>query len=117
MMVKSLVNEQMNIESYYDSSNILKSEYIASDNDMIITFKNGTRYKYFDVPLEVHFRLGMHESTGKYFNEIKKEFQFEKIEDSSDIQKEKNLLNEYIKEYNEKLLNEQSESDVQGELE
>lgn len=109
-MVKSLVNEQMNIESYYDSSNILKSEYLSQESAMIITFKNGTRYKYFNVPLEIHFRLGMHESTGKYFNEIKKDFDFEKMTNCENLEKEKTLLSEFIKEYNEKLLSEGSDT-------
>jgi len=63
-----------------ESSNIDKTEYDTATKEFIIEFKNGTKYKYEDVPHASIARFKLSESQGKYFNsEIAKKYKYTKI--------------------------------------
>ena len=64
----------------YNSSNLTHSTYDTTNSILVITFKNGQQYKYFDVPHEIFAELNIAESQGKYLNNnINKNFKYEKI--------------------------------------
>lgn len=52
------------------SSAISFIEYITTERTLLITFKGGRTYSYFDVPLEVYEEFLRSASKGTYFNEI-----------------------------------------------
>ena len=62
------------------SSNVVKSEYDTATNKMIVEFKNGLRYEYDDVPLQVYTQFRMSESQGKFFSgKISKAYKYKKL--------------------------------------
>ena len=62
------------------SSNIIKSEYDTATMKMIVEFKNGIRYEYDQVPLQVYTQFRMSESQGKFFSgKISKGYKYKKI--------------------------------------
>lgn len=77
-MVKAIISPTV---TYFESSNIIKAEYIASLARLTITFKNGNVYEYTTVPMTVFTGLVQSPSQGKYFNEhIKPNFiNYEKV--------------------------------------
>jgi hypothetical protein len=85
------------VTSIYESTNIYKSVYHLLDNDLFITFNNGSIYKYNNVDLLTFLKMQESESIGKFFfSNIKTKFDFEKIgsEDPKTILKEvENLKN------------------------
>jgi len=75
--------KELNIEN---SSNLAKATYDETNLELIVEFKNGTKYKYFEVPETVWnaFAKTINEdgSAGKFFNGfIKESYRFEKVED------------------------------------
>jgi hypothetical protein len=66
------------MQTITDSSNIQGADW---DNGiLIIEFKGGTQYRYFDVPDGVYQELMSAASKGKFVNEnIKGRFEFEKL--------------------------------------
>lgn len=52
----------------YDSSNIKSSVYNFKTEELIITFKNKSVYKYFGVDKDEYYVFSSHESTGKAFH-------------------------------------------------
>jgi hypothetical protein len=69
-----------------NSSNLKKATYDDSTNELIVEFKNGTKYKYFEVPETVWnaFAKTINEdgSAGKFFNGfIKDSYRFQKVEE------------------------------------
>lgn len=68
------------IECLIDSSNILKSEYKESDKSLVITFKSGLRYQYFDVLHRDYVRFEISESQGSVFNKTMKNYEYEKLD-------------------------------------
>lgn len=55
-----------------ESSNISRSYYTPSSNELIIEFKKGGKYAYKPVSVQMYERFLKAESQGKYFlNEIK----------------------------------------------
>ncbi len=78
------------IECLIDSSNILMSEYNESDKSLVITFKAGTQYKYFDVLHRDYVRFEISESQGQVFNKTMKNYKYEKLDkvDVSPIKEE-----------------------------
>ena len=80
MALKSKVYSGNMILCEYNSSNLTNSTYDTVNNVLIITFKNGQQYKYFDVPHEIFAELNIAESQGKSLNNnINKNFKYEKI--------------------------------------
>ena len=62
------------------SSNIIKSEYDTATMKMIVEFKNGIRYEYDQVPLQVYTQFRMSESQGKFFSgKISKSYKYKKL--------------------------------------
>jgi KTSC domain len=60
------------IESIYDSSNIVKTNYIPERNHMFIFFKNKLVYSYSNIDKELYDKFEMAESQGVFFrNEIR----------------------------------------------
>jgi hypothetical protein len=63
-----------------ESETIVRSQYDTENKDMIVEFKNGTRYQYNEVPHATYTKFRMAESQGKYFsNEIAKKFKYTKL--------------------------------------
>ena len=80
MLLKRITGEQNTIESYYDSSNVLKSIYHESTADLDVVFKSGAVYRYRNVPNEVLSQLESAKSQGKFLNQkIKNTFQSTKV--------------------------------------
>jgi hypothetical protein len=68
--------------SHYNSSNLLVSEYNQLKKDLIITFKDGSVYKYENVPATDYMRFEMADSQGKILNSlIKPKYPFTRIDD------------------------------------
>ena len=64
------------VSSYIDSIS-----YNEDKQELQVKFKNGTIWKYFDVPEGAHVSLLLAESTGKFFaKEIKGVFSGRKVE-------------------------------------
>lgn len=62
------------------SSNVVKSEYDTATNKMIVEFKNGLKYEYDGVPLQVYTQFRMSESQGKFFSgKISKTYKYKKL--------------------------------------
>jgi|694.fasta_scaffold05097_16 hypothetical protein len=79
-MLLETTKENNTITSIYESSNIFKSRYFSSNNELHITFNNGNVYKYNNVDIPTFLKLQEAQSIGKFFaSEIKPKFQFEKI--------------------------------------
>ncbi|MBX7170156.1 MAG: KTSC domain-containing protein [Pyrinomonadaceae bacterium] len=68
-----------------NSSNLKKATFDDQTNELVVEFRNGTKYKYFDVPNEIfnEFAKTVNEdgSAGKFFNANIKSYRFEKVED------------------------------------
>lgn len=63
------------------SSNVTKASYTEEGN-LLIEFKNGEEYLYFDVPFEVYTELVNAQSAGKFMNEaIKGTYKYKRIEE------------------------------------
>lgn len=103
--------------SFYESSNILYSELIEKKDklkDLIVVFKGGRCYKYFDIHVQdgLYFSYGLkNNSIGESFNNIiiKKGYRFEKLE-NADLNKLNEFKEQIIQEQELKrneILNEQ----------
>lgn len=68
------------ITATYDSSNILASIFDKNTNDLILTFKGGTQYRYGNILPTDYNRFELAESQGKVFNTHIKTYSFEKLE-------------------------------------
>ena len=55
---------------YYDSSMIIKSDYIFAESRLIVEFKGGTQYSFNGVSIETYKSFSEAESIGKSFNEV-----------------------------------------------
>ena len=75
----------MEIRKSPESSNIAQAEYSKADKALFITFKNGGRYKYSDVPEEAWLAYKGAESVGKFFYKyIKGKFDDERTTNPQD---------------------------------
>lgn len=62
------------------SSNLKKSEYDTETKLMVVTFNNGLKYQYEEVPHQIYTKFRMSESQGKFFNSnILKNYKYKKI--------------------------------------
>jgi len=68
------------IECLIDSSNIIMSEYNQKNKSLVITFKAGTQYKYFDVLHRDYMRFEISESQGSVFNKTMRKYKYEKLD-------------------------------------
>lgn len=70
------------------SSNLEAASYDPQTKELIVKFKNGTAYKYPDVPVKTYvefentFDGANGKSAGKFFNAYIKHLPFEKIEEN-----------------------------------
>ncbi len=70
---------EINGLKYYDSSNILISDYDEENEILYLTFDKGAIFKYFGVTKEINEEFIKAESQGLYFNDnIKSEYSYEK---------------------------------------
>lgn len=95
-MILKRVLENNVIKAIYDSSNILASTYNKETRDLVITFKRGVQYKYYDVSLSDYTRFEMAESQGEVMNTHIKKYEFKKgdVVDQDLIVEEINKLKE-----------------------
>jgi len=71
MLLKKIENHKESlVESYYDSSNILKSIYHKSTQDLDIVFKRGAVYRYRNVSPKIVEEFEKDSSQGKYLNNV-----------------------------------------------
>lgn len=81
MLIEKQVNGDV-VVSHYNSSNLLVSEYNQLSKDLIITFKNGGKYKYSGVPATDYMRFELADSQGKLLNSvIKPNYAYERLDD------------------------------------
>lgn len=64
--------------TYYESSNVLKTSYNYHTNRLTVTFKKGGVYTYFHVPHKIYEEIVNAESIGSAINKNVKQFLFEK---------------------------------------
>lgn len=63
-----------------ESSNIAKGEYSKADKTLTITFKNGSSYKYINVPEEFWIAYKGAESVGKFFYQyLREKYDYERV--------------------------------------
>lgn len=63
-----------------NSSQLQEVEYDSETSKLIVTFNNGSKYSYDDVPEKVFVELVSVDSIGSYFNrEIKSKYKYTKI--------------------------------------
>ena len=75
----------MNEVKSINSSNLEEASYDSGDGQMIVTFKNGMKWRYFDVPAEIWtgFTKTVSDggSVGKYFHANIRHRRSEKVEE------------------------------------
>jgi hypothetical protein len=82
MLIKKVTEKKDVIESYYNSSNILKSVYHIDTKDLDVVFKRGAVYRYVDIPLKLFEQFERDQSQGKFLNKrIKDTYTTNKIAD------------------------------------
>ena len=82
-----------NVKSFYDSSNLMMSEYNKTTKGLTITFKNGGAYLYEDVSIKDYYRFEIADSQGVALNKTIKPLHVCKKLEGGDI----NLIQEEIK--------------------
>lgn len=79
MLIKKNVEGDIT-KNYYESSNLMVSEYNKMTKDLLITFKYGGKYKYDNVSLKDYTRFELADSQGKVLNShIKPNYSFENM--------------------------------------
>jgi hypothetical protein len=63
----------------YDSGLILSSKYTFATEELIVTFKTGASYKYYDVTSTDYYNFSTGDSVGKEFAIIIKPKRFDKL--------------------------------------
>lgn len=80
MGIKSQTIEGTKIINEIVSSNLVKTTYDTADSSLIAEFKNGTQYKYENVPHAEYAKLRTAESQGTFFNtQIAKKYKYTKL--------------------------------------
>lgn len=78
--IKAAAETETEVKTKLVSSNLAEMRYSKETQILKVFFKNGTGYKYFPVPEEVHAQFGKAESAGQFFHKyIKGVFKFEKL--------------------------------------
>jgi len=79
----AIIKEEINgtkIINEINSSNLVKTEFDTSDGKLVVEFKNGMKYEFYEVPHQLYVQFRMSESQGKFFNsKISKNFKYKKI--------------------------------------
>ena len=71
------------VKVMYESSNILASSYDKTTKELIVTFKRGVQYKYFNVSSSDYLRFEIAESQGAVLNTHIKQYKTEKCDEVS----------------------------------
>lgn len=80
MAIKREIIQGTKILNEIDSTNLVRSEYDTETENLIIEFKNGSKYSYDKVPHKTYTQFRMAESQGKFFTtNIAKTFKYNKI--------------------------------------
>ena len=80
MAIKKETIEGTKIINEIDSSNLSKTEYDTETKKLLVEFKNGLKYEYYEVPHKLHVLFRMSESQGKFFSlNISKTYKYKKI--------------------------------------
>ena len=78
-----ILNEKINgdeISVNIISTNIKSATYNTTKKELMIEFKNNTKYIYSDVPHEIFVKFRMADSQGKYFSiNINKKYTHNKV--------------------------------------
>lgn len=62
------------------STSIERAEYFEAEENMIVTFKSGDEYKYYDVPYDEFKKMCQAPSSGKYFYaNIRDQYEYDKL--------------------------------------
>jgi len=70
----------MEVFSAFESSNIAEIAYDGPNQILQVTFHNGSRYQYFDVPDHIWEEIKVANSKGVYLNsKIKGQFRYSKV--------------------------------------
>jgi hypothetical protein len=70
----------MTLSSELESSFLSRADYNQLDKSLTVSFKNGSKFSYQDVPQSVYEELSVAEKPSGYFNsKIKDGFNFRKI--------------------------------------
>ena len=88
-----------------ESSNLEALTYDSEDENLIIEFNNGTRYRYKKVPVSVIDHFLDAESKGKFFhNNVKSKYEYEKIASREEQEREDAIkkTNEFLDKMNYK---------------
>lgn len=93
MLITSVYNKETRTEkAWYESSNVFYSEFVEdefkNEGDLIVTFNNGSTYKYKDVQITPDYLMfkhgGLEGSHGKALNKhIKTKYEFEKLDNKN----------------------------------
>lgn len=68
------------IEVTINSSNLKSATFNTENEDLVVTFNNGSIYQYNKVPWLVFTKFRMADSQGKFFNEnIGRKYKYEKL--------------------------------------
>ena len=70
MLLKRIEKEASIIESYYDSSNVLKSIYHKNTRDLDVVFKSGSVYRYREVSMDTLIQMEKEKSQGNFLNTV-----------------------------------------------
>lgn len=80
MAIKSEKIVGTKIITLVESSNFVSLEYDTQTENLIIQFKNGSKYEYEKVPHRTFTQMRLSESQGKFFKtNIEKTFKFKKL--------------------------------------
>jgi len=79
-IISETINGKM-IDVTINSSNLKSASFNTENEDLTVTFNNGSIYEYNKVPWSKFTKFRLAESQGKYFNEnIARSYKFKKIE-------------------------------------
>jgi len=68
-----------------DSSIISEVSYIQPTKKLVIEYLGQTKYEYKEVPESIFFEILNSESKGKYINNIKNDYEYEKIGETKEV--------------------------------
>lgn len=99
-------HDRLMIESYYDSTNVLKIDYHLVEKTLYVTFIKGGKYKYENFPEDLYVKMNFSDSIGKFLHkEVFSKYKGELIEKNQNIDEIIKTINE-LKENKIKQLSE-----------
>lgn len=105
-MSKIISKYQDNLDrAWYDSSNVVYSECIDKEGELktvLVTFKNGSTYKYSGVIVSDYLSFREDPSQGKALNRLIKQYECEKVE-ARDVESLKEEMEQLLQEQRDEL--------------